>query len=55
MKVYSNRYTMAKWYTILPKYLFWRQIGQFGPNLGKNYATLFCNVDLDLRIFFEMF
>ena len=26
------------------------QNGKFGPNLGKNYATLFCNLDLDLRI-----
>ena len=24
---------------------------EFGPNLGKNYATLFCNLDLDLTIF----
>ena len=26
------------------------QNGEFGRNLGKKYATLFCNVDLDLRI-----
>ena len=29
------------------------QNGQFGPNLGKNYATLFFNLDLDLTIFFR--
>ena len=23
---------------------------KFGLNLGKNYSTLFCNLDLDLRI-----
>ena len=28
------------------------QNGQFGPNLGKNYAVLFRNRDVDLRIFF---
>ena len=28
--------------------------GQFGPNLGKNYATLFCNIDLDLRIVLDI-
>ena len=27
------------------------QNGQFGPNFGKYYAILFCNVDLDLRDF----
>ena len=31
------------------------QTGQFGANSGKNYATLFCNIDLDLRIFLRCF
>ena len=49
MKVYG-RYTMVT--VNFAKISLLGQNGQFWPNLGKNYATLFCNVDLDLRIFF---
>ena len=36
------------------KIYFLGQNGQFGPNLGKNYAILFCNLDLDLRTFLDV-
>ena len=51
MKVYS-RYTMVT--VTFTKISHLGQDGQFGPKLGKNYATLFCNLDLDQSIFFEM-
>ena len=47
MKMYS-RYTMVT--VKFTKISLLGQNGKFGPNLGKNYATLFCNLDLDLRI-----
>ena len=49
MKVYS-RYTIVT--VTFTKISHLGQDGQFGPKLGKNYATLFCNLDLDQRIFF---
>ena len=48
MEVYS-RYTMVT--VNFAKISLLGQNEQFGPDLGKNYATLFCNLDLDLRIF----
>ena len=48
MAVYS-RYIMVT--VNFAKISLLGQNEQFGPNLGKNYATLFRNPDLDLMIF----
>ena len=48
MKVYS-RYTIVT--VNFAEISLLGQNEQFGPNLGKHYATLFCNLDLHLRIF----
>ena len=48
MKVYSRYITVT---VSFAKISLLGQNEQFRPNLGKNYASLFCNLDLDLRIF----